>query len=33
MWGVEFDERSTEREGEGEEDIVAIGGGEGRREV
>lgn len=29
MWGVEFDERSSE--GEGELDIVVIGGGEGRR--
>ena len=31
--GVEFDDRSTEIEGDGEEDIVAIGGGEGRRVV
>jgi hypothetical protein len=27
-----LDERSTERDGDGELDIVAMGGGEGRRE-
>ena len=32
MCGVELDEGSTERNGDGELDIVAMGGMEGRRE-